>query len=288
MKIFDEYHQGGAKSLFGQEVIPDRLPVDGVADVRDALDFLFNHPNVGPFFGKFLIQRLVTSNPSPAYVERVARAFNGESSYGTERGDLKAVIKAILLDEEARSCLADNDTDYGMLREPFVRYVQLGKAFDNQTPNGQFRNALETVNSTIGQSPLTSPSVFNFFQSDYAPIGSIEQADRVAPEFQITSSQSIAGYLDGLYYWLIRDHYENAWHLYNGEPDIEDFRGSLDLSDEIILAEEERYEELLDRLNLILAHGKLTRITLDPILQLLNEAELENLIMSSPEYLINR
>jgi len=87
MQIFDDYHEPGPKQLLNGFTVPDRTPVDGVADVNDALDNLFNHPNVGPFLGKFLIQRLVTSNPSPAYVERVARAFNGESSYSSTRGD---------------------------------------------------------------------------------------------------------------------------------------------------------------------------------------------------------
>ncbi len=272
MRIDNDWHESGVKNLLnGQSTNPN---FSGTQDVDFALDNLFNHDNVGPFFGKFLIQRLVTSNPSPAYVERVTQAFNGQSQYGTERGDMKAVIKAILLDEEARSCFEAEDDTYGMLREPFNRYVQIAKSFDFGTESGEFRNALYEVYNYIAQKPFNSPSVFNFFQSDFKPIGRIEEAGKVAPEFQITNTESIAGYFRGLNRWLINDEIADEWGIYSGEDyeSYADERGDLDLSDEVTLAENDNtIPLLLDRLNLILAHGKLTQPTIDAIADALIE-----------------
>jgi len=298
MKIFDEYHEPGAKNLLLGSTIEPRIPVDGDADVSDALDNLFYHPNVGPFLGNFLIQRLVTSNPSPAYVSRVTAAFEGNSPYGTERGDMKAVIKAILLDEEARSCASADDNTHGKLREPFIRYMQLSQAFDYQTTSGAYRNTLYSVNKQVDQRPLGSPSVFNFFQSDYTPIGRIEEENKVAPEFQIINTQSIAGYFNGLNDWLLNEDYVDAWSLYEGEPDFSDEVGAFDFTEEITLIEAGRYDQLIERLNLILAHGKLTQRTLDIIIDLVATVDFDTplqevhlaiyMVMSCPEYLINR
>ena len=161
--------------------------------------------------GKLLIQRLVTSNPSPGYVERVARAFNGESQYGTIRGDMKAIIKAILLDEEARDCAAMGDDVFGKLREPFNRYLQISRSFKVSNPSGHYRNAMQSIYQYFGQKPFTSPSVFNFFQSDYQPIGPVTNAMLVAPEFQITNSQTISGYMSALSRWLFYDEVVDDW-----------------------------------------------------------------------------
>lgn len=324
LKMYNSMHEPGTKNLLNGFVVPDRNPVDGVADVNDALDNLFNHDNVGPFLGKFLIQRLVTSNPSPDYIERVAEAFNGNSQYSSTRGDLKAVIKAILLDEEARSCSAQYNDEYGKLREPFVRYIQTLKSFDAYTTSGNHRNAMYSIYNFVEQKPFTSPSVFNFFQSDYSPIGSIDAADKVAPEFQITNTQSIAGYMNGLHEWLMEADYADVWSIFDAETGDErhlDYP-MLDFQDEIPLQTDEQLPILLDRLNLILAHGKMSEASLDAIEKVVKEFEYEAvdcsvecdpngmylfyclrsceiqrtlririamyLIMSSPEYLINR
>jgi len=324
LKMYNSMHEPGTKNLLNGFVVPDRNPVDGVADVNDALDNLFYHDNVGPFLGKFLIQRLVTSNPSPDYIERVAEAFNGNSQYGTTRGDMKTIIKAILLDEEARSCTAQYDAEYGMLREPFVRYVQTLKAFDVYTTSGNHRNAMYSIYNFVEQKPFSSPSVFNFFQSDYSPIGPIDAADKVAPEFQITNTQSIAGYMNGLHQWVMEDYPVDLWNIYENEPESVRFADypKLDLLDEIPLQADDQLPILLDRLNLILAHGKITQRSLDVIENVLKKFEYKEdscagecdpnaqwyfycqkdceidrtlrirmaiyLIMSSPEYLINR
>ena len=157
-------------------------------DLEDAIDSLFNHPNTGPFISRQLIQRLVTSNPSPAYVARVAAVFNGEG--GGVRGDLSAVVRAILLDAEARSGTGNTA---GKLREPVVRYVSLIRALDPQSADGWFFNGGYLVQAFTRQHPLSSPSVFNFFLPGHSPAGPIAEAGLVAPEFQITNSTSIVG-----------------------------------------------------------------------------------------------
>ncbi len=324
MQMYDDYHEPGEKYLLNGFTVPDRSPVDGIADINDALDNIFNHQNVGPFLGKFLIQRLVTSNPSPGYVERVARAFNGEGQHGTVRGDMRAVIKAILLDEEARSCQMSEHIDYGMLREPFVRYVHYGRAFDASTPSGEHRNAMHDIYNQIQQKPMASPSVFNFFQSDYQPIGRIEQEQKVAPEFQITNTQTIAGYMNGLFEWVVRDRYVDLWGIHDYDTD-DPYRPEMDLTEELALVDDARLPQLVERLNVLLAHGKLSDESAEIIVEALKEFEYEVVdcvaecdgaeneancimyceqdiedarqlrvrmaiyfIMSSPEYLINR
>ena len=301
LQMFNEYHEPGVKNLLNGFQVPDRNPVDGLADIDDALDNLFNHPNTGPFVCRFLIQRLVTSNPSPAYVDRVASVFNDDGT-GT-RGNLGAVVKAILLDPIAKSCDSAIDTTFGMLREPFVRYYQLNRAFDINTMSGNHRNDMYYVQLFVEQKPNTSPSVFNFFQYDYQPIGSIEQNNLFAPEFQITNSQTITGWINGLYRWVINGNPADEYDLYSGEPDssYEDEIGSLDLSDEELLADDEHLHMLVDRLNLILAQGRLSSYTEQIIIDAIKEFSQEDaedlelrtrlaiyLVMSSPEYLINR
>jgi len=324
MQMVDEYHEPGVKNLLNGFQVPNRNPVDGNADISDALDNLFNHPNVGPFLGNFMIQRLVTSNPSGSYIRRVTNAFNGDGPFGTTRGDMKSMIKAILLDEEARSCFSADKRTFGMLREPFNRYLQLCKSFDLNTQSGTFRNAVYSVYNFVGQKPFYSPSVFNFFQSDYQPIGPIENANRVAPEFQITNTQSITGYFNALNSWLLRDEHSDQWSIYGESYEsYSDQHANFDFSDELeMVRNRDLTPQLLDRLNMILAHGKLTENTLDAISTALDEfqigdrdcnAECDNdpdclmycnldndnsdqtrirmaiyLVMASPEYLLNR
>jgi len=176
--------------------------------------------------------------------------------------------------------------------------MQLSQAFDYQTTSGAYRNTLYSVNKQVDQRPLGSPSVFNFFQSDYTPIGRIEEENKVAPEFQIINTQSIAGYFNGLNDWLLNEDYVDAWSLYEGEPDFSDEVGAFDFTEEITLIEAGRYDQLIERLNLILAHGKLTQRTLDIIIDLVATVDFDTplqevhlaiyMVMSCPEYLINR
>jgi uncharacterized protein (DUF1800 family) len=179
MQLYQGFHETGAKTLLNGVVLP--AGQSGEQDLDDALDNIFNHPNVGPFIAVRLIQRLVTSNPSPGYVRRVAEAFNNNGS--GVRGDLGAVVKAILLDEEAQPSMA-MEID-GKVKEPLLRLTQLWKAYNATSNSGRF--PLNAAYILFGQGPLQSPSVFNFFSPFYAPPGEIRDSSLVAPELEIAT-----------------------------------------------------------------------------------------------------
>lgn len=162
--------------------------------LKIALDALFNHTNVGPFFCRQMIQRLVTSNPSPGYIQRVATAFNDNGS--GVRGDLRAVWTAILTDPEATT---PSSTNYGgKLREPIVRITQLIRTTETTTSDKDWAIGNTNDPSTrLEQMPLEAPSVFNFFLPDYSrPKSAIDALNLVAPEFQIVDELSVASYLN--------------------------------------------------------------------------------------------
>ena len=161
-----------------------------------ALDALFNHPNVGPFFSKQMIQRLVTSNPSAGYVDRVAKIFNNNGS--GVRGDLRAVFKAILLDDEATNAAGLTSPTFGKVREPVLRFTQWARNFGATSRSGNWIIAnLSNPATSLGQSPLRAPSVFNFYRPGYVPANTaIATNALVAPEFQIVTEVSVAGYIN--------------------------------------------------------------------------------------------
>lgn len=195
-----DHHDFGAKNLLGQQ-IPANLP-DG-QDLDLALDILFAHENVAPFISKLLIQRLVSSNPSPSYVGRVASTFNDNGN--GQRGDLKAVIRAILLDPEARD--PDAQTMYfGKVNEPLLAYTAFYRAFDAQPINGWIIDSdvgrvpsshtyYFRIHERLGQGPLRAPHVFNFYDNDYVPADSDYQnasPQKVLPEMQLRTPRNIA------------------------------------------------------------------------------------------------
>ena len=143
-----------------------------------------------------MIQRLVTSNPSTAYVDRVAKVFNNNGS-GT-RGDLRAVFKAILLDDEAMNASGLTAPTFGKVREPILRFVQWGRTFGAASTSGNWRiGNLSDLVSGLGQSALRSPSVFNFFRPGYVPANTaIATNSLVAPEFQLINESSTPGYVN--------------------------------------------------------------------------------------------
>jgi uncharacterized protein (DUF1800 family) len=179
MQLYPSFHDTSDKQLLRGAVLP--AGQSGERDLDDALDTIFMHPNVGPFLARLLIQRLVASNPSPAFVQRVAAAFN-DNGQGT-RGDLAAVVRAILLDPEARPAApAGRD---GKAKEPLLRLTQLWRAYAAHSATGgyQFRDP----SSVFGQGPLQSPSVFNFFSPFYRPPGELRDAGLVAPELELAT-----------------------------------------------------------------------------------------------------
>jgi uncharacterized protein (DUF1800 family) len=179
MQLWPQFHDTDPKTLFPGVTLP--AGQTGDQDLADALDNIFNHPNVGPFIAIRLIQRLVTSNPSPGYVSRVASVFNNNGS--GVRGDLGAVVKAILLDDEARPALR-MELD-GKVKEPIIRVAQLWKAYNAASASGRYPYNFAYI--IFGQGPLQSPSVFNFFSPFYAPPGEIRDSNLVAPELEIAT-----------------------------------------------------------------------------------------------------
>ena len=172
---------------------PDASVVE--AELNTALDNLFNHPNVPPFISRLLIQRLVLSNPSPGYVYRVAQKFvdNGQGV----RGDMKAVITAILTDYEARSPDIRNNPGYGKAREPIIRVANLMHSFGAKSKSGKW--AMAKTDTALAQTLFRAPTVFNFFDPSYADPGGIQQAGLVSPEFAIIYETTITNAQNQLY-----------------------------------------------------------------------------------------
>lgn len=194
MQGYPQYHSLKEKRFLGA-VVPAQAVADPDASLRVALNTLFAHPNVGPFFGRQLIQRLVTSNPSPAYVARVAAAFNNNGA--GVRGDMKAVIRAVLLDPEARDLSRMADPGFGKLREPVLRLSAFLRAFNAKSASGRYLVGYtdRLTATSLLQTPLHSPSVFNFFRPGYVPPGTAAAAaSLVVPEMQITHESSVASY----------------------------------------------------------------------------------------------
>lgn len=184
-------HSPSVKQFLGVTVAAG---TPGATALQTALDTIAGHPNVGPFIGRQLIQRLVSSNPSPAYVGRVAAVFANNGA--GVRGDLKAVIRAVLLDDDARRAPVAGETTRGKLREPVVRFIQWARTFNLASPTGIWNIGNVSDPATrLGQSPLRSPSVFNFFRPGYVPPNSpLGTLNLNAPEFQITNESTVVGW----------------------------------------------------------------------------------------------
>lgn len=275
-------HETGASTFLGATV---PAGTDGAGAVKIALDTIFAHPNVPPFVSKQLIQRLVTSNPSPAYVGRVATVF-ADNGTGT-RGDLRAVVRAILLDSEARADTGTSSTTGGKLREPVVRLANWARAF-GATSTGGLWPIGDTSSSTnrLAQSFGRSPSVFNFFRPGYTPPNTaIANASLVAPEFQITNELSVIAYVN-----YMQGVIQNG--ISSG-----DIRGDYTA----LLALVNDSGALVDEINLLLAAGQLSAATVAAIRAAVDSISASTtagqnnrvytailLTMASPEYLTQR
>ena len=255
MQSFPNHHSTVEKDFLGV-TIPTQVSPDPDGDLKIALDTLFNHPNLPPFFCKQLIQHLVTSNPSPGYVSRVASVFQ-DNGLGV-RGDMKAVIQAILLDDEARnSVVASENPQYGKVSEALIRYTNWARAFTAQSRNGSYNlGSTEDPIFGLGEMSLRSPSVFNWFAPGYVPPGtSIEKAGLVAPEMEMTNISTVVGYLN---------YMQNAisGNSISGSDVFSDY------STEISLAATP--DQLLDRINLLLMAGEMNSTLSSQILSAVN------------------
>ena len=284
MIMYEEWHQPGTKTLVNGYVIP--AGQTGLKDINDAVHQLFLHPNVGPFIGKQLIQRLVTSNPTPGYISRVAAVFadNGQG----ERGDMGAVIKAILMDPEARTCSALEEDRFGKLREPFTRYTHFSKAIQTEQYYGRYWNVAYGFYQATNQMPLASRTVFNFFLPDLQPIGAIADNGLVGPEFQIHNSRTSIEFINRVNDWAVWGYVMDDWEAEN--PSV-----TYNIDELTPLARDP--EVLINRLDVLFTHGMLSdrtrQIIKDAITPMISEDYRNDrtrlamyLIMISPDYAI--
>lgn len=251
MQMYPEFHQPGSKTFLGHTITGSSsyTQTTAMAEVQDAVNFLFNHPNTAPFVSLRLIQRLVKSNPSPGYVLRVAQKFanNGNGV----RGDMKAVIKAILLDDEARNGTYMSSPSAGKLREPLIRYTQTGRALPTETDRDRYwNNGFSYLNST-GQQVLAAPTVFNFFPPDFQPVGDISDQNMVAPEFKIHNTSTSVGYINEVDTWV---WWALMWSWQGDENNPDNVR--IQQNELAALATDE--ERLINYLDMRLSHGQLT------------------------------
>lgn len=289
MSAVELFHDKGEKLLLSNVVLPAGQTAQ--EDLQQALDVLFMHPNVAPFISKQLIQRLVTSNPSSNYVQRVANVFEN-NGLGT-RGDLQAVVQAVLMDEEARNGHVLMPEEFGKYREPLIVNAHMWRAFELHYQS-------EIINFGwpeyfFSQAPLASPSVFNFFRPDYGPSALQPEHGLFAPELQIITESS-----------LTRSNNYFAWSALGrsfvgdlpAQRNEEDDELLLDFSELHILLEEQGIDALLEHLNLLLTAGNLSPEAKEILRDSHNEqpwlepnqqiGNLVYLIMSSPQYLIQR
>ena len=279
MVIKDNINETGPSTFLGWQV-----QGGGMQAVDAALDVIFNHANVPPFISRALIQGLVTSNPSPDYVRRVADVFsdNGKG----QRGDLGAVVYAILQDPEARSDLAILAPHAGKLRAPVQRLTNWARACGVTSASGTWGGIGDRSSSAKGfaQSPGRSPSVFNFFRPGYVPPNSeLAMRGLVAPEFQMVNEQSIIGYSNQLYILINKG---------TNDGDIAPDYAPL-------VAKADDPAALVAEVNLLLAAGQLTTASLPLIQSAVEQIDLKRangaedrvkaalfLTMSAPDYLI--
>ena len=278
MTMTESVHQGTTANSFLGTTIPSGT--SGTQSMQLILDTLFNHPNLAPFVSKQMIQRLVSSNPSAGYISRVAQVFinNGKGI----RGDLLAVVKAVLLDSEASQPIGNS---VGRIREPMLRFIQWARTFQAGTSTGIWNiGNLSDPAIRLGQSPLRAATVFNFFSPNYSPPNTpISSQNLVSPEMQIVDETSIAGYINSLQQFIgsgisdVVPNYSNELAIGGDVP------------------------QLVQRLNLLLAANQLSSSTISAITNAINamssstnSAKLNQiyaaifLVMASPEYLVIR
>jgi len=256
LMMFPNYHDTGAKQIVGGITVP--AGQTGELDLENAMDALFNHPNVGPFIGRQLIQRFVSSNPSPGYIYRVAQVFNNNGE--GVRGDMKAVLRAVLTDFEARSEEFYNDRGFGKQREPLLRMSHLLRAMKLSAPlPPDTRLFIDLQYGLTQQAALKSPSVFNFFQPGYIQPGPIAAAGLFAPEFQITSETTVINQINN-------QHAAIFWGIWTREKNAQGANAYayLNFDDEVavlnraVFTATENRQAMLDLLNVKLLNGRMS------------------------------
>ena len=302
MAMYEDYHEPDIKVLINGDTIPAGQP--GMDDINQALDVLFNHDNAGPFIARRLIQHLVKSNPSPAYIKRIALVFNDNGK--GERGDLGEVIRAILLDPEAIECNWLEESAGGKLIQPLERFLNFYLAFDIATPSGKyyFRD-IAALQENVEQAFLNSPTVFNFFSPFYAEQNHVAPKSLVSPEFEILHSTSSINYINLMENAIKRRPFSNFTAIDSTMGNLivdPNDAPSLDLTDEINIYDTQGIDALMDRLDLVLCRGQLSQETKDIIAYTIQEYQsqvpgYESLdavqdalyfTLASPQYIIQK
>lgn len=263
MTMYDDYHSTLEKSFLGS-TIPAGTPGD--ASVTQALDIIFAHPNVAPFVSSQLIKRFTASSPEPAYVQRVATAFetgrftaSDGTAFGTgARGDLAATIAAVVLDDTLFDDVRGSTE--GKIREPVLKYVQMVRIYAKPgstiiaTPNNNIFGDTSNPLTSLGQSPLKSPSVFNFYRPGYiAPSTETGNAGLTAPELQIVNQAAALGYLNFMTRFITQGDTDQVGKLVP------------DLTEELAIAADAA--ALVDLLDLKLTAGRMNATTRDLIIE---------------------
>ena len=280
MRVFIAKHDNSEKYVFNGVI----LPAEGEPnyEIKSAIKNIFEHHNTAPFISRQLIQRFVTSNPSPGYILRVSNVFNNNGS--GIKGDLKAVIKAVLLDKEAINGHRTLPHTFGKIKEPLLRLSGLLRAYNAKKEGERYR--FTKTNSSFGQEVLSAHSVFNFFSSNYSPHGPLRDQGMVSPEFEILNSQTITTTTNDLRKYSIgtKLDYKNS--------NIE----LIDINDLAVLAIHP--ERLVEKLDMDLTAGSMSKgmkeILIDFIVKIdSNDLELRAkealfLVITSPEYAVQR
>ena len=281
MVVIEEFHDRGQKTVLGGAIIPAEQSAQ--EDMQEILDIVFNHPNVAPFISKQLIQKLVSSNPSPAYIERVANVFanNGAGI----RGDMQSVIAAILLDNEALTGTTSSDKVFGKLKEPIVRMVGLWRTFDASALSGKYN--LTWFKESMGQSPLAAHHVFNFYSPTFTPQGTFQDNSLVAPEFEIHSEANLTKMIN--FYHRMTFSQNN---INKTDPGVDAILLNLDYEATLV----SDVDALLDHYNLLLFAGEMSdelrTITKDYITTYTNDREPRRayealgVLVTSPEFMV--
>jgi len=255
MMLWPAFHDDTAKTIVGGRVLP--AAQGGVRDLQDTLDALCNHPNTAPFISRQLIQRLVTSNPSPGYIYRVARVFANNGA--GVRGDLGAVVRAILTDYEARSPAVAATSTFGKLKEPLLRATALLRAFGGGSNSGRFNIPNSESTLQLWQAALRAPTVFNFFEPNFVLPGQVAAAGLYAPEYQILNDTSALTQPNFLYGYIFATR---------STTDPSQQTIGLTLADWQPLARNPR--QLVNSLNLLLASGAMTAPVADRVVAAVN------------------
>ena len=284
MMMYPEHHDFGTKTLLKGFVLPDSAVTaeGGMQDIRNAIDSLFRHPNTPPFVCRQLIQFLVTDNPTPGYIKRVQDVFVNDGT--GVRGNLAAVVKAILLDNEARQ--QPISPSFGKAREPVIRTMHLGRLFKlaETYPKFVWWNWQENFYGSSVQEPMNSPSVFNFYTPSYQAPGEIRDSGLVSPVMQIVNTYSAVSFPN-----LLLDY------LHGGFRASYSWRYPLDYRENLLVAS--NAAALVDQVDLLICAGNMTARTRGILLSKLSDAALAEhdrvalavwLAMTCPEGAVQR